>query len=264
MSRLPTSDIRVPGFVSDLVRDLRDRRMLPLVAVLALAIAAVPFLLSNPAADKAGPPTAGPPSAADTGAKLAVIADDPGLRDYHRRLRGDRPKDPFQQRFTGPQLAGSQLGNGASGPTTTISGGATPTADSGTGTEGGPPAGTGNEGPGATPPDSGGAPAPEPAWVVHLRIGQEGDMNARDLTQPEPMPSADNPVVVFRGLGSDGHSAIFRVDESVTAIYGDAKCLEGTDRCELVEIEPGFPVMFVYGDPERSLMLKVVGIEHNR
>ena len=39
---------------------------------------------------------------------------------------------------------------------------------------------------------------------------------------------------------------------AVSAIFGDAKCIKGTDRCERVEIERGLPVNFVYGPGTRS------------
>jgi hypothetical protein len=266
MKSLRAPDIRVPRILRDLASDLRDRRLLPVIAVLVVAIAAVPFVLSSSGAEIPVPPASGGAAGVEPGSKLAVIADGSGLRDYHRRLTGDRPKNPFRQRFTSPQLAGSQLGGGASGPTTPISAGSTPPADTGAGSDlgGAPPAnGNGEGGEGSNPPDSGGGET-EPAYVVHLHVGPSDDMQPRDLSEPTPLPSIDNPVVVFQNLGSKGHSGIFRVDESVSAIYGDAKCLKGTDRCELVEIQPGSPVMFVYGDPERSLMLKIDRIEHNR
>ncbi len=43
---VPKTSIKPPKFVADLYADLRDRRLLPLVALLLVAIVAAPFLLS--------------------------------------------------------------------------------------------------------------------------------------------------------------------------------------------------------------------------
>src|SRR3954453_7862069 len=91
-------EIKVPTFLSDLFGDLRDKRLLPLVGVLAIAILAVPFALSQPTSPSTAPaPTAGP--GADN--RLTIAPANPGLRDYKLRLRGDHPKDPFDQQYTG-------------------------------------------------------------------------------------------------------------------------------------------------------------------
>ena len=40
-------NVKVPRFVTDLYQDLVDRRLLPLVALILVAIVAVPFLLGG-------------------------------------------------------------------------------------------------------------------------------------------------------------------------------------------------------------------------
>jgi hypothetical protein len=253
--------LRLPPVLSNLFRDLRDRRLLPLAAVLGVAILAVPFAFSK---SESPPPAPSPaPQAGANGSTFAVVADDPGLRDYQRRLAGDSPKNPFTQQFAPSDdgSGGSTTGGSTTGGEQGGSGESTGGGETTSGGEGGQPT-TPEQGSEPVSPDDGGEP--EPAYVVHLHIGPSDDMQPREVSEPTPLPSLDNPVIVFRHLGSEGHGAIFRVGESVSAIYGDAKCLKGTDRCELVEVDPGSPVMFVYGDPERSLMLKIDRIEHNR
>src|SRR2546423_9645993 len=94
-------------FMTDLARDLRDRRLLPLIVVLAAAVVAVPLALSNsssppPAASGATP---GAVTASSSGAPVVVV-DNHGLRDYARRLGADGAKNPFTPHFTGvPQAA---------------------------------------------------------------------------------------------------------------------------------------------------------------
>jgi hypothetical protein len=108
--------LRVPAFLEDLYYDLKDRRLLPLVALAIVAIVAVPVLLSG-GADHAEPPAAadggGSASASASGAEasLTVVRATPGLRDYRKRLRDRSPTDPFKQHFTAPDLTGAQLGS---------------------------------------------------------------------------------------------------------------------------------------------------------
>ena len=67
--RLP--EVKTPKFLTDLVRDLRDRRLLPLVAVLVVAIVAVPIALSKSAAQ--------PPSTAAKSSLLGAAPDGEGI-----------------------------------------------------------------------------------------------------------------------------------------------------------------------------------------
>jgi hypothetical protein len=281
MRNLKLPNLTVPSFLSDLFSDLRDRRLLPLIGVLAVGTLAVPFALSDSGSEPTdpGPATVEAPRGGSAGPQqLAVVSSDAGLRDYRHRLGGD-PKDPFRQHFTGPVLAGSELGKGADGPTTEIGGGG---GGGGAGaggsdepgaageeplghSEGGePPIDDGDPGDGSKPEPPSAPEEPEPAFVVTVRLGSGDEPTVRKLSEPTVLPSEDNPLLVFRGLNEKGNKAVFRISSSVSAVFGDANCLEGTDRCELIEVEPGFPVVFVYGESERLYRLTVVDIEHNR
>jgi len=105
-------NLKVPAFLEDLYYDLKDRRLLPLVALAIVATVAVPFLLAGgseePAAKAA--PQAGGASASGARASLTVVRANPGLRDYRKRLRHREPTDPSKQRFTAPDFTGARLG----------------------------------------------------------------------------------------------------------------------------------------------------------
>lgn len=267
-----------PKIFTDLYRDLREKRLLPLIAVLLVAILAVPFLLSEPASDAGAPASAKVSSAAHgSPPTLTVSAAHPGLRDYRIRLRHDRSKNPFRQHFTAPNLAGSQLGGGGGTTTTTTTstdaggggGSTTTTTTTSTGaTLPEPPADGGapqspDEGPAKPPssePDQSGGEV-EQGYSLTIRAGSKGDVKERELSAPAALPSENNPILVFRGLGKDGHHAVFEVSASVSAIYGDARCLKGSDRCERVAISPGSPVSFVWGPGDDVFRLLVVGID---
>ena len=95
--RLP--DIWVPKFLEDLYFDLRERRLLPLVALALAALVAVPIILSGGGKETPEPsvsPAAGSgQGAAARTARRTVVRANPGLRDYRKRLRGRKPTDPF-------------------------------------------------------------------------------------------------------------------------------------------------------------------------
>lgn len=117
--KLNRKSIRMPQFGHDLFADLRDRHLLPLVAVLLVAIAAVPFVLS--ASDPELSDTKGEASIAGglpESARLSVVADAPALREYTDRLKQLSAKDPFVQHFTAPQVAGAELGVSSDATTT--------------------------------------------------------------------------------------------------------------------------------------------------
>jgi hypothetical protein len=190
---LKMPDLKMPQFLVDLYWDLRDRRLLPLLGLVLMAIVAVPFLLggsSDQPAAPAAPSTGAPspePAAGASGARLTVVQAQPGLRDYHKRLGDDSPTNPFKQRFTGPVLKGTKLGGGGeastststSTVTTTTGGGGggssstspstvTTTTGGGSGSSGGGEAAPGSSSPGS-PPETlpGGGQAPNPGELVY-------------------------------------------------------------------------------------------------
>ena len=105
MPKLKGGEMKVPPFFADLYADLRDRRLLPLIALIAVAIVATPFLLGggstkwNPSSS-AGAVAGG---SAPASQELTVVKAAPGLRNYKKRLAHRSPTNPFKQRFTGPQ-----------------------------------------------------------------------------------------------------------------------------------------------------------------
>jgi hypothetical protein len=100
------SDVKVPGFLRDIYYELDERHLLPLVIVLLVAIVAVPIALG----EKVEPAsTAGVAPETESAATSSVVVAKslPGLRNYHRRLKGLRAKDPFTQQFTDAEEAGA-------------------------------------------------------------------------------------------------------------------------------------------------------------
>jgi hypothetical protein len=265
MPKFKGSETKVPPFLADLYYDLRDRRLLPLVALILVAIIAAPILLkddSSEMAPPAPPPIGGVGSEQTSEKSLTVVKAAPGLRNYKKRLARREPTDPFRQRFTGPVLSGSELNE-----QTTTSSEVTETSS------GGSPESSGGSAP------SGGAGQISRhltffAFGIDLRISKARTNPAGKVEQsepedrervlaPAPLPGAEVPVVTYMGLGDKSHNPLFMVSEDVTAVFGEGKCISGTGRCQLIELEPGMPEIFEYGENKvryKINVLKVVRI----
>jgi hypothetical protein len=300
LSSLKPSELKVPPFLSDLYWDLRDRRLLPFVALAIVAIVAVPFLLGG--GSKSSPPPApatpgiGAPGAGSVAAgssSLTVVEAKPGLRDPRKRLAGRRPTDPFEQRFTGPQLKGARLNGSTSTSTTTT----TTTTGSSTGsgsTSGGAPSGS-ETAPVGPPSTKGGGESGHLTFFtfaidvkVKLVPGEASGSSAASSTagassssnsgsnsesgsdqptvrrgvQPAtPLPGKKAPVVTYMGAIGNAKTALFMVSPEVTSVFGDAKCLSGTNSCQLLGVETGVPETFAYGFAHNRLKIEVLKIK---
>lgn len=300
LKRLKGPDLKLPNrqlppFLSDLLFDLRDRGLLPLVALIVVAIAAVPFLLGS---DSAGEKSYVPPaqeSSAESSAGAAessvldVVAANPGLRDYRKRLRRRSPTDPFKQRYTAPPLTGTQLPPETStSSTTSTTTTATPSAES----EALPPSS------GATLPPTGGGDGSQPkltyfTFAIDVKLslipgaaasddggmdtsgsfpdaeasggdggGAENQPAIRKGVRPAmPLPGKKAPTITYLGAIDNATVALFLISTEVTSITGDGKCLSGSDSCQLVGMKVGGAETFVYGANHNRLKISVLKIE---
>ena len=125
-------DIKVPGFVSDIYRDLRDRHLLLPVAALLVALVAVPILLSK-SSEPVEPAAAVVSSGGNSSSELtaAVVGDDTvSVRNYRKRLAKLKSKNPFKPVFAPPKKTDDEATStsGSTDPTSTD--GTTPTTPS--------------------------------------------------------------------------------------------------------------------------------------
>jgi hypothetical protein len=273
--KLKGPTLKFPPLVTDLFYDLRDRRLLPLIAVLAVAIVAAPFLLGG--GSKQEPPPASPPagavassiSGAAGSAQLTVVQAEPGLRDYRKRLGGRPARNPFKQRYTGPVLKGahlnSQTTSATTSTTTTSSSGAGVTSPTSTSPTSGTPASTAPSSGGDSPPSGGKDQTTGTAvssYTVDVRIVHDGKTQTRkNLAEMTKLPGDKVPAVMFMGASGDGKKALLLVSSDVNSIFGDAKCSLGSQTCDLLAVEPGFPETFVYGPNDAKYKITVLKIE---
>jgi hypothetical protein len=274
---LKKPEMKVPPILRDLYLDLRDRRLLPLLALVLVAIVAVPFLLAQ---SPEGPARTAPRAGAALGAgstqasSLTVAEATPGLRDYRRRLRHREPTNPFKQRYTAPVLKGAQL---QSESETSKSSSSSTTEDEGT---------SGSE-PTPVPLPSDGSGGEEPAspddltdddrfrvytFTINVQTSRTEEDEKGNVTMGEPtvrkdvrpmtpLPGEKAPVITYLGASVESGKAIFMISKDVTASFGEADCVSGTDSCELIEVEPGFPQIFEYGPNKVRYKFNVLKID---
>lgn len=270
--------LKPPAFLADLYCDLRDRRLLLPIALVVVAIAAVPILLGG--SDPLEPPPAavdGDEGPATASASLAVVEAKPGLRDYRKRLGGRTATDPFKQRYTGvPPTArleetgpGPIGGGGGSEAVTVEESSTTVEVDpGGSGGSGGAPSG-GGEGGRGTP----GKPRLY-EFVVDVQIsrtettadGREkmGEPTVRHKVLPlTQLPGMKAPVVTTMGINLHNGKVMFLVSDEVKSLSGEFDCVSRTPDglCELMEVETGFPVELVYGPNEVRYRIKPIKID---
>jgi hypothetical protein len=275
-------NLEVPGVVRDLYRDLRDRRLLPLVALALVALVAVPFLLGD--SNEAPPPAAGSvaenPTAAISSAELTVVKAAPGLREPRKRLKHLDAKDPFKQHYVNAPVAPDPTAVSSTSTASSTSGsgvpveGATstpPTDVEVDGQDGGtPPGNSGDPGGGGGAPDTSGLVFY--AFAVDVKIVRtetkpDGSKESSELpTRERVLPATSLPgekqqVVTYMGISPKTHNPLFLVSTDVSAVFGDAKCVTGSDSCQLLELEEGLPETFMYGANDVRFKLTVLDIE---
>jgi hypothetical protein len=267
---LKMPEVKVPPLLADVYYDLRDRRLLPLAALVVVAIAAVPFLLGD--SEEVPPPGAAAvsPEAEQEGlegASLTVVEAKPGLRDYRKRLRRRTPTDPFKQRYTGLPK-GAQLTSETSSVTDTgASGGSDDvsvtidetTTSPGTGHGTTPPSG-GQAGGGSQPDDLDGKQLFGFRPDVRFGVAGSGKLSLHeDLPLGSLLPK-QNAVVLFVGVTQNGKRALFNVVPGVV-VRGDGGCVGGEATCYFLSMREGEAVDLLTGTPGRSFRLKVESID---
>jgi hypothetical protein len=272
-------ELKVPDALYDLYYDLRERHLLPLVAVLVVAIIAVPIALKQSSESKTPSETA--VALAVSGAitrhpgELVVSKAAPGLRPYHRRLKYLQAKDPFVQLYPNTESSSSESSSAASGGSASETGAASTAVP--------PESSTG------TPGTGGGATTTHVtrhvtyySYAIDVRVvsgggsqkgsTQSASATTRDSTAsiskskpkvevrhnlPEltALPSSKSPAAIFMGVSKDGKKALLLLSSSVNSVFGEGLCVLGGATCQLLELEPGLPETFVYGP--HNLVFKI-------
>jgi hypothetical protein len=259
---LKLSELKVPAFAADIYYDLKERHLLPLAAILVVALFAVPIALGS-SGSEAEPQGEGAAEAAEAAVRNSAIrqagqlvaTSAPGLRDYRRRLRHLESRDPFKQQYRDTEPTESNRVEG------------TP--------EGGSPAPPAEVEP--APPSSSDQPTVTHhvtyySYAIDVRVttgtSQESASPSpppkvtvrRNLPELTTLPSRKIPAIIYMGSTRNGKKALMLVSSDVDAIFGDGRCVLGSQTCELLAMETGVPETFVYGGAGRTFKVELLKI----
>jgi hypothetical protein len=248
-------NLESPQILSDLYRDLRDRRLLPLVVVLIVGIAIVPIALAK-SPEPAPPPvaTSSPVAAKSNVPSEQVVVADPGLRNYKKRLAGDPPRNPFIQQFSAAtDVSGSASSATAPSDATDATGTATApsvSTDSSTGS-------TSPSSSGGGTPSSGGGKTQYKYFSYRVKV-RAGQLDGTPLKVYDsvgfltPLPSGTVPALQLLGVKVDSNliakTAVFTVSPAVSSVSGEGNCTATSSACETLYLKPGEHEDFVWSD----------------
>ncbi len=214
--------------IQNIVSDLRDKRLLPVVAVLLIAAVAVPLLLMKGEKDEPTVKvrvTESPKLLGDSSLAQSSITVDEQFKK-RKKLDAFKKKNPFVQQATGG--AGEETGSGDVEPTESGD-----TSDSGS-------SGSGDAG-GTSTTDSGSSKSSETTGklyerTVTVRFGLLGskfdtdDKVKKNLSALSPLPSSKNTLLIYMGVSANSPSAVFFVGRGVT-VKGEGTCMPDKSNC---------------------------------
>lgn len=265
---------QIPEPLKNVFRDLRERRLLPLVIVLIAAIVAVPLLLS--AGSEAPPVTQGTLSSAESaqlsgGAEITdavVLAEVPGIRNYRKRLDSFHEQNPFEQQLTGvPKAVADAQAKAEAEATDAVDGATTGGSESGGATGGS----TTDDAATGTDPGTATTDVPKSTkktfgyfWTIDAKAGVVGEAKEKNgVEMLDFLPGESHPVVQFiRGVGET--SAVFVVSRSVGDTHGDGKCRPRPDDCQFLALDVGESRTLEYEPDGLQYKIKLTGVHLER
>ena len=239
------------SFLSNMIKELRERKLWPIAIVLIVALVAVPLLLSKKApTNLVTQPTGGLPYS--TGTALPAISVETKQSDSKLAGRGRNPFTPQHVATTAatiattpttvtPSTSGVGATTGSTGSSTVSSGGGSSTPTPITTSPATTPV------PATTPaaPTKPAPPAPngltaKQSYQVSLAITTSGGgLNTIDpLERLRVLPSPQQPLLVELGVLHDTKRVLFAVEPGA-AVSGPGTCTPGPIDCEILSLSPG-------------------------
>ena len=228
-------------FFLDLMQDLKAKRLLPVAAILAVALVAVPVVLSKPAETTAPRPIQAVRSAPDPKDLKALASVKLANTDEERGSSLDTfdPADPFRppKKVTAKKTAADSgapstaAGNTAGGSPSGDTGGGAPSSGD-TGSTGGGT--TGGGGGGSTPTQT-----VQYRYVVDVTFITNGHArHIKGLERLDMLPDQDSPLLLFLGVTPNAGNAVFLVDSTLDAA-GEGHCKPKASECAFLYIGAG-------------------------
>jgi hypothetical protein len=277
------------AFFDSLKSDLFDRRLTPVLALLGAALLAAIVYAAIGGGSSSSTPAASAPVTVPKASGIAVTAAATTKTSVAETTSGaaeqtvgGATRNPFKPlpgvksastaatsaSASGSTAAGTTSGSGSSGESSAGS------SSEGSSSEGSSSGGSGSE----TNSQSGGtkqekkASKPSKAYKVSILFGtapagtpvlSAGLTSYEDIRRQQPLPSATQPLIVFRGVVAGGKSATFTlVGEAI--LRGSAACLPSASQCQAIDLKEGDTEELEYvplGGTSITYELHVVKIE---
>jgi hypothetical protein len=266
----------VNEFLASVKADLTDRRLLPIVAVVcALLVAAIAYAVlgggssSSTSASTAPVPSVKPPSGiavSEATAPKAVSETTDGTTDQSHGVARN-PFAPLPGTTTTTTTVTATVPSTSSSSSSSSSSTSTPSTTSSS---------SGGSSTSETP-STPTKPKSKPMTVYDVKIefgvlppGTAPEAAVlkeyKKLKLQTPLPSADQPLLVFRGVTAKGRSATFTlVSEAI--LTGAGACLPSPLQCQAVDLKPGETEQLNYVQPNGESViyeLRVLGIEEQK
>jgi hypothetical protein len=254
------------NFLNSVKADLVDRRLLPIVVLVGIAfVAALAYAVLGGGSTAATPTAAVSPGAATPGSVAIsqttpekAVAETTGGGSEQRSGAAHNPFTPL------PETKAKSATPAATSAPTTSSSSAGSSSSSSSSSAGG---GTGSsQGPGGSSPTPATPAKPskpstpsKPKTVYHVAVlfgalpagttPQTAQLTPfENLKLLTPLPSAKQPLIIFRGVTAGGKSATFTlVSEAI--LHGPAACLPSTTQCEAIDLRESQSEQLEYLSP---------------
>ena len=256
--------------LSNLWRQLVERRLWPVAVLLIAALAGVPLVLAKePEAEPAPAPQAAidDSSSSELATEPIVALATDEDRGKRRKVLG-KAKNPFakpassssDRTDSGPTAvdqANDTAANAGGGIDLTIGGGGSSTPAPSGGAPVGMPV------PAPAPTEPGTKPVRRERHSVTVRFGDGDALERMNVKKLEDLPLGEEPLVVYLGVADGGKSAVFLVDSSVSA-EGDGECKPDPSSCETIHLTEGetefFDVLDENGESIGQYQLNLIEI----
>ena len=233
------NDVR--GFFLDLWQDLREKRLWPVAAGLLLALAAVPFVLVEPAKEAPSQASQGAVATSATpleplGEGLLQPAED-SVSDGSalKAFLSKNPFKPIQELQSNAEVTPTTVTSTDVGSTGSP-GGTVGSARGNSRASASPSGGSSPGSAGGSHPSGGGTTTTVKTWtyVANLHFGPSGHEKAyKNTKQLTLLPDDENALLVFLGVTSDRKKAVFLVNSKLQTT-GEGRCKPSPDQCSFL------------------------------
>jgi hypothetical protein len=244
-------------FFNSLKGDLLDRRLMPFVALLAVALlAAIAYAVVGGSSSSTPPAASAPASTPVAGIAVSAVKSDAEPGAGETTGAGKQSANAGRNPFSSPSETKPKASSASS---TTSSSSTSATSESSGAAAGGSSSGSTESASGGSSSPSSGSEAtpakpkpkakkqPQTSYKVEVLFGATTAgtpaLSAQlpafaNLKRQQPLPSDSHALVVYRGVIAGGKSATFTiVGEAI--LRGEATCLPSTAQCQAIELKQG-------------------------